>query len=435
MMTRLVIIISLFAFMQAASSFTPGARATGGAVLGFGFMLLTAFFSGRVFAELRLPKLTGYIACGILVGPYALDLVDTDMVSRLRIFNNVAISLIALTAGAEMNVREFRPLLRTVGYITLVGVLGTTVLLGTVLFFARSLLPFFAELSTGQALAVAFTIGVTVAAQSPAVVVALRDELRADGPVTRTVLGVVVLADFVIIVCFAIASAIAQFSLGEGADVGETVGRVSWELFGSIGIGAVAGLILSFYLSRVREGVGLFVLLLCVAIAEVGVRLHLDPLLIALGAGIVVQNVGRVAEPLLHAIHDASLPIYVVFFATAGATIHLDVIPSVAAPAVLLIATRALGLLAGSRLGARLAGADPAVQRFAGFGLLPQAGLALALALLFARTFPSFGEGAQALILSIVAINEILAPAFYRYALIRSGEATSTGRDAEAGGH
>jgi hypothetical protein len=107
----------------------------------------------------------------------------------------------------------------------------------------------------------------------------------------------------------------------------------------------------------------------------------------------------------------------------AGATLHAEALKVVWLPATLFVAVRALGLLAGSRLGARVAGAPRVVQQFAGFGLLPQAGLALALALLFNRTFPEFGAEAGALVLSVVALNELVAPIAYRFALVKSGEA------------
>jgi len=87
------------------------------------------------------------------------------------------------------------------------------------------------------------------------------------------------------------------------------------------------------------------------------------------------------------------------------------------------VLVRGCGLLAGSRAGARLARAQPEVARYAGFGLLPQAGLALALSMLFAKTFPEFGAAASALTLGVVALNELIAPALYRSALVRCGEA------------
>jgi hypothetical protein len=115
--------------------------------------------------------------------------------------------------------------------------------------------------------------------------------------------------------------------------------------------------------------------------------------------------------------------VYVLFFAVTGANLHLDILLVVGAPAAFLVLVRGFGLWAGTHVGARLAGAPPAVGRYAGFGLLPQAGLALALALLFAKTFPEFGEGAAALTLGVVALNELVAPVLYRSALVRSGEA------------
>jgi hypothetical protein len=91
-------------------------------------------------------------------------------------------------------------------------------------------------------------------------------------------------------------------------------------------------------------------------------------------------------------------------------------------PASLLAVVRGIGLLAGTRLGAQLAKAPGVVQRYAGYGLLPQAGLAQALALLFSRTFPEFSTQAGALVLAVVAVNVLVSPVLYRLALSRSGE-------------
>lgn len=430
MVLRLVILAALCGLMQAARSFAPidhGAAQVGAGTLAFGFVLLASFFMGRVFKSLRLPRLTGYIATGLIVGPSVLGLLTPTMVTDLKLFNGVAIALIALTAGGELDFRAIRPLLRTIAWITLVAVMGTTLLLTGVVFLLRGQLSFMAELPVVPALAVAFVLGVTVVAQSPAVVVALRDEMGSEGPVTRTALGVVVLADLVVIVFFALASASAKSVLGGDADVLRTIRELGWELFGSLGIGVVVGVLLAIYLRKVQGSAALFILVVCFGVAEIGSRLHLDPLLVALAAGVLVRNVTELGDRLVREIEGAALPVYVVFFAVAGATIHLELLPLVWLPALAIIGTRAFGLLAGTKLAARLAGAPPEVGRYAGFGLLPQAGLALALALLFARTFPTFGEGASALTLAVVALNEIVAPVFFRIALVRSGEAGQRG--------
>jgi len=430
MILRLIILAALCGLMQAARSFAPtdhGATQIGAGALAFGFVLLAAFFMGRVFKGIGLPRLTGYIATGMIVGPSVIGLLTPSMVTDLKLFNGVAISLIALTAGGEMDFRAIRPLLRTIAWITVIAVMGTTILLTVVVFLLRGQLPFMSDLAVVPALAVAMVIGVTLAAQSPAVVVALRDEMESEGPVSRTSLGVVVLADLVIIVFFALASAYAKSVLGGDADVVRTIRELGWELFGSLGIGVVVGVVIAIYLRKVQGSAALFILAVCFGVAEIGSRVHLDPLLVALAAGMLVRNVTELGDRLIHEIEGASLPVYVVFFAVAGATIHLNVLPLVWLPALAIIGTRAFGLLVGTKIAAHISGAPPEVGRYAGFGLLPQAGLALALALLFARTFPSFGEGASALTLGVVALNEIVAPVFFRMALLRSGEAGKRG--------
>jgi Kef-type K+ transport system membrane component KefB len=327
-----------------------------------------------------------------------------------------------LTAGVELELRAMKPLLRTIRWITLVGILGTAALLALAILAARSWLPFLAGMSTAQLIAVSSVLAIVLVAQSPAVVVALNNELRADGAVSRTVLGVVVIADLVVIVCFAVASSVAKALLGTGVDAWATIGGLAWELGGSMVVGGVLGYMLSVYLEKIRGGAALFLLALTFVIAEVGQRLHFDPLLVALAAGIVIRNLTPSGNTVHRTIDESSLPVYVLFFAVAGTTLHLDALAQVWAPAVLLVVVRAAGLVAGGRLAARIAGASLDVQRYAAFGLLPQAGLALALSMLFAKTFPEFGVEAGALSLSVVAINEVFAPAVYRFALVRSGE-------------
>jgi Kef-type K+ transport system membrane component KefB len=421
---NLLLLVVLSALMHASRSFdAAGAPAGAGTALGCGYLLVTAFLAGEVFKQLRLPKLTGYIVAGIVAGPMALGLVSAEMVANLDVVNGVAISMIALTAGTELELRSMKRLLRSIRWITVVGVLGTTVLLAGAAFLLRPFLPFLGRLSPLQAGAVALVLGVVTVAQSPAVVVALRDELGAEGPVARTVLGVVVLADLVVIVMFAVVSTLARATLGATADVIQTASMLGWQVLGSLAAGAVVGALVALYLRRVASEASLFLLLMAVVIAEVGRRLHFDPLLVALSAGVLVRNATRVADALQRELQPASLPVYVVFFAVAGANLHLHAFATMWLPAGVLVLVRGVGLLVGSSLGARLAGAPAEVRRYAGFGLLPQAGLALALSMLFASSFPEFGPTARALTLGVVGLNELVAPALYRWALVRSGEA------------
>jgi Kef-type K+ transport system membrane component KefB len=419
----ILLLIVLGALMQATRSFTEGDEpGSAGTSLAFGYLLISAHFGGQLARAINLPKLTGYLSVGLLVGPSALGLLSERMVESLTLVNGMAIALIALTAGIELDLRLMRPLLRFIAGITLVGVLGTALLLTAAVWLLRAHIPAFSELDQTQSIALSAVLGIVIVAQSPAVVVALRDELNAEGAVTRTALGVVIIADMLVILLFTLASTAAKAALGTGASVLTAFYGFAWELVGSIGAGVAVGALLSLYLQRVREGRALFLLAVTFVIAEVGGRLHLDPLITALSAGAFIRNMTRSAEPLEEHIHASSLPVYVLFFAVAGAQIHLSALARMGIPAVILVAVRALGLLSGSRLGAYLAGAPVSVQRYAGYGLLPQAGLALALSMLLVRSFPEIGQDAGSLTLGIVALNELLAPGLFRYALIKSGE-------------
>jgi len=428
-MMALITLLMIGLLMQAVRTFLPdgGSAATSGLVtdteLAFGFVLLSALFGGRLCIPLKTPQLTGYLLAGVIAGPYALGLLTHDMVADLSLINGVAICLIALTAGGELNFEKMKPLLAVIRAMTTWAVLGCAVLITVTLLALRSMLPWLGELELISAVVFATTIGVVLASQSPAVVMALLTETDADGPVSRVTLGLVVIADLVVIVLYAVVSSIAQAMLGGDADVLHTVGMVGWELFGSMGVGVVVGAVLGLYIKNVDRSVGLFVLMVCVVLAEAGKRAHLDPLIIALTAGLFIENLTRVdASKLLHDLESASLPVYLVFFAVAGASLDLVALSAVAIPATIIAVVRGIALWGGSKIASDRSGAEPMVGKWTWTGLLPQAGLALALALIMQRTFGELGKQAGVLILAVVAINQLTGPVLMRIGLSQAGE-------------
>lgn len=423
---RLLFVFILAGLMHAARSFAPGVTVGGGAAgiaLASGYLLLSAFLIGSVFKSIRLPRLTGYLATGIVVGPQVLDLVSGSMVTNLQIFNGVATALIALTAGVELDLQAMKPLLKSILWLTSIAVCGTILLISFAVFLQQGRLPFLQHLPALQVIALSLVLGVTMVAQSPAVVVALQAEMGADGPLTRSVLGVVVISDLLVIVLFAIVSSLAKTVLGTKTDALHTAGALAWEILGSIAIGACVGMIVATYLRFVKGRSAMFLLAAAFLVAEVGQRIDLDPLLLALAAGVLIRNATAYGKRLQEEIEASSLPVYVIFFAVTGATVHIRELVVVAIPAVVLVLTRASGFVGLGRIATTLADAPEVVRKYIALGLMPQAGLALALALLFVKTFPQIGPEAAALVFGTVAINEMIAPVLYRFALVKSGEA------------
>lgn len=425
MIRSLLMLGVVAALMASARSFMPTADAgDAGVALGFGFVLIAAMQAGDIFAALRLPRLTGYLACGMLFGPAVAGLLTPSMVSGLRLVNGVAVGLIALTAGSELNLKQLRPRLKAVTYVS--GVALSLTLISTMLVLALINPPFFAGLSTAQRWMAACSMGVLFASLSPAVVLAMLSENAAAGPVSEVALGVVVLADIVIIVLFAVVHALAAgmfASPGGGGHEMSPVVQLSIEIFGSMGVGLLVGLAIAAWYRVVKGHLALFILAVCVVSAEVGTRLHLDPLIINLTAGLLLENaLGLRGAIIARVLEPAALPIFAVFFALAGAKLSLLDLRAMWGLALGFALLRAGALVAGGRWGAHLAGAEPRVKNWMPLVLVPQAGVSVGLAELLARHFPSWGVGANVLVMGVVTLNQFLGPVLLRLALVRADE-------------
>jgi Kef-type K+ transport system membrane component KefB len=195
---------------------------------------------------------------------------------------------------------------------------------------------------------------------------------------------------------------------------------------GSILAGALIGGVLTLHLRFVRRELVVFVIVLVFATAAAAQALHFELLLSLLVAGFLVENVAPVrAEPLVEMLHVMAVPVFVIFFAMAGADLRLQTFQDLW-PMILAVALARMGLVyAGSRAGARLGKAEPVVARYAWTGLVSQAGVALGLATIVADRLPRLGLAMQTMIVGIIAFNESVGPVLFRGGLDRAGEIKS----------
>ncbi len=423
---NLTLIVTLMASVRTFLPALDESVAGAGVALGFGFLLLAAWQTGQLFSMLRLPRLTGYLLTGIVCGPEVSGMLTTQMIDSLGIVNGVAVGLIALSAGSELNFVHIRPRFRSIVAVSLIAI--PLAMFGTALvaFLLAGRLPFMHGMTSMQRIVTAATLGVVFASLSPAVAIAMISETSSAGPVSETVLGVVVIADIAIILLFATMHAVAQGQFATGAPGGSisSFTGVVIEVFGSMIAGVVVSGVLALYLRRVQAKASLFVLAVCFICAEIGTRLHLDVLLICLTAGLLLENVlGVKGENVARELAPVSLPIFAVFFGVAGAKLHIHDLKVVWPYALLFVAVRAIGHAAGAKIGSAVGRADPVVRKWLPMGMIPQAGVSVGLAVLIARHFPSWGPQARALILGVITINELVGPVLLRTALVRAGEA------------
>lgn len=426
MIRSLVVLVLVVGLSFSARSFLPeGTMITGsGAALAFGFLLLAALQSGRIVNALKLPHLTGFLVCGTLAGPEALGLITPAMVSDLVLVKKVAVGLIALIAGCELNFQRLRPQFRSISLLTLASFLLSVVFLFAFLFGIAAYLPFMQGLSISQRAMVALVCANVLAALSPAVVMGILSETQAKGPLSDLCLSIVVFADLAIAVTFSFSdSALRSVFPDQSAEGSSLFGALAVHIFGSIAAGIGIGAIFALYIRRVATRTGLFIFTVCFVMAEAGTALHIDPLLAGLSAGLFLENISPVSgHEVIHKLEVATMPVFAVFFAVVGAEIHIRAFLLVAPFAIATAVVRAAGIWAGIHVGARLSGTDKTTAARLPYGMLPQAGIAIGLANLMESSFPGWGRGAATLMLGTIMVNQLVGPIVFRSALLRAGE-------------
>lgn len=420
-MRRLIILIVLYAIMQGVlmlSSATSGVPT----LMLFGFLILAAYSVGELVTVVGLPKIVGYMLAGVLFGPPALGYVSRPALEELTPVSNLAIALIAFLAGAELQIAEIRErgvailkLMSAELVLTFVGVAVTIALL-------RSQLPVLATAPTAEVIAFSLLVAAVAVVHSPAATIALLTETRANGPVARYTLGVVLVMDIAVVLIFsgvlAAARALVPPSGGGG---GVQVGTVLWEIGGAVLVGAVLGAFVAMYLRFISRELFIFAILVALFGAEIARVMHVETLLTLLVAGFVAENAGGGrGEQFRHAMERAAAPIFVVFFALSGARLDPAAVLPLWTIVVPVVGVRMLAIWGGIQLGGRWAKLDPVVTDNAWYGLISQAGVAFGLAAVVAEVYPSRGESLRALLLAMIAVNQTLGPILFRIGLRRA---------------
>ncbi len=254
--------------------------------------------------------------------------------------------------------------------------------------------------------------------------IAVIAESRARGPLCELVLALVVLADLALVLLFTLSIEGVRLALGTAAGGGAGVlSGLAWEIFGSFAFGAIVGALLAFYLRYVGREVTVVLLGISALLSQVGAGWHFEPLLAALAAGLVVENIAPPeGDALRVAVERGALPILVLFFAAAGANLELRALTEVGLLAVLTVVVRAALIRVTAAAGARTARLTGTAPSLAWMGLISQAGVTLGLGVIIAQEFPEWGPRLYALIVAMNAMHAVIGPIVLRSALSRAGE-------------
>jgi Kef-type K+ transport system membrane component KefB len=432
------------AFGLALETAPSGVQGAAGAT---GLLLLGSWLFGLLVARISLPKISGYLVFGAIVGPSALAIVTSEQLGQLRLINDLAISLIALTAGGEIRLRLVKKSLKIISLVTLIQVALIFSSVTALVYFGFELLGLEAIGDNRARLAIAALVGTIASASSPAAAIAVISEMRAHGRMAQLSLSAAVSKDMLVVAMFAIVIALAAPSLravsadapdaspaaaqvetdaaGDEttqAGAAELTATIVRELGGSALVGALIGAGLAWMVRALRANLPVFVVLACFGISVLSEAAHLDALIVALVAGLMMENLfkSRTGE-IFDTLEELSLPVYCMFFAVAGAKIDLAVLASLWPAALAIVVLRGGMIWGGTLAGARLAGEGGPVATWLWTAFVSQAGVSLALASLVATSFEEVDAVAQvySLLLAAIAIHELVGPVLMKIGLAR----------------
>ena len=402
--------------------------------------IIGGLMMSRLTKLLNLPAVTAYLLAGLALGPFLLGRLDIpglgfnslEQVEGLNVLTQVALGFIAFTIGNEFRLSQLKTTGRKAIVVGIFQAVFTTVLVDAVLIVLHLCFPHFLSLSS------ALVLGAIASATAPAATLMVVRQYKADGPLTKLLLLVVALDDAVGLFLFSLSFGVATaLSSGSVSILGVLVEPLL-EVVLSLLLGAAAGYLLNFFErffhSRSRRmSISVAFVLLTVGISmtefQIGpVHIGFSLLLVCMMTGTVFCNICSTSEELMGRVEGWTVPVNILFFVLSGAELDLNVLfnPVTLLIGVIYIIARSAGKYFGADLSCRMTHCSQRITSNLGITLLPQAGVALGMALT-AATLPD-GSAVRNVVLFAVMVYELVGPTLTKMALTRAGEIDPSGR-------
>ncbi len=402
--------------------------------------LVGGLLMSRVAKKLNLPAVTAYLIAGLLLGPYCICALilpfigfhSAGAVSALDLFSQVALGFIAFTIGNEFRLEQLRHMGRQAITVGILQAVITTVLVDVALVVLHGISPALISVSS------AITLGAIAAATAPAATLMVVRQYKADGPLTKLLLLVVAIDDAVGLMLFSASFGVASALESGAVSIVTILVEPLIEIALSLALGSLAGWILyrveKYFFSRSKRlTISISFVLLTVGLSMVkfeagGIHFGFSLLLVCMMTGTVFCNICDFSEELMGRVDSWTAPLFVLFFVLSGAELNLKILSN---PLVLLIGAvyivfRSLGKYVGSYGSCKLTHCSESITKHLGITLLPQAGVALGMALTAQQL--ADGEIVRSVVLFSVLVYELVGPALTKRSLIAAGEIKTEGR-------
>ncbi len=408
--------------------------------LSLSIALLAGLLLSRLAKIVKLPAVTAYLISGVLIGPFVLGAlgipgigITSKQIEGFGLISDLALGFIAFSMGNEFRLSQLKKIGKQATVIGVLQALITTVVVDIALIALHFAMP------NTLSIPAAIVLASVATATAPAATLMVVKQYKAKGPVTDVLLPVVALDDAVGLVVFAISFGIARSMGTAGVSPLVIILEPLIEIVLSLLLGFVMGLLFTlcekyFHSRSKRMAVSVTFVMMTVAISSLkfevgGIHIAFSSLLACMMLGTVFCNICEVSEELMDRADRWTTPVLILFFVISGAELDLSVFAqwTVVVVGIVYIFARSLGKYYGANISARMTKSDPNIIKYLGITLLPQAGVALGMAIKAIELGPD-GAIVRNITLFAVLIYEIVGPFLTKIALTKAGDIKEEGR-------
>ena len=408
--------------------------------LSLSIALLAGLLLSRLAKIVKLPAVTAYLISGVLIGPFVLGAlgipgigITSMQIESFGLISDLALGFIAFSMGNEFRLSQLKKIGKQATVIGVLQALITTVVVDIALIALHFAMP------NTLSIPAAIVLASVATATAPAATLMVVKQYKAKGPVTDVLLPVVALDDAVGLVVFAISFGIARSMGTAGVSPLAIILEPLIEIVLSLLLGFVMGLLFTlcekyFHSRSKRMAVSVTFVMMTVAISSLkfevgGIHIAFSSLLACMMLGTVFCNICEVSEELMDRADRWTTPVLILFFVISGAELDLSVFAqwTVVVVGIVYIFARSLGKYYGANISARMTKSDPNIIKYLGITLLPQAGVALGMAIKAIELGPD-GAIVRNITLFAVLIYEIVGPFLTKIALTKAGDIKEEGR-------
>jgi len=397
------------------------------------FLLVIGIIGGNLAEKFKLPRVTGYILVGMLFGPNALGLIDADFLYDIKIIKVLTLGFIGFNIGMELNKAILKSKGSRILFITIFQAMFTFALVFLAVYFV----------AREHKLTYALILGSIATVTTPAPIVACMRSYHTHGSISEFVCPIVAIDDMIGIILFSLA---LPFSIYFAGHEGELL--VAKEIFLgpilSISFSFVVGSILGFFMTKLLKyyknsdniSIVLIIFIAVVLGVSIGEVFETSDILLPLVMGMVMSN--GISSELLEKFRSNTdaivLPLLLVFFTVSGADLKFQSMGLIGGIALVYVVVRIVGKIAGTHLASRILKEDSMIQKFLGFTLIPQGGVALDMAILaevrFAQVFTETGQtwygelgtNIFSIILTAIIVYKLIGEIVVKWAFNKAGE-------------